>query len=143
MASIAPILNDPAYKTYTDNNAVKSKNELGKNDFLNLLIAQLKNQDPLNPMKDTEFISQLATFSSLEQMGNMNKNLERYLSLDLLGKKLTDTTGVTGVVIGVSVDMKGEPAFSIVYQERDMYGNVKNGSKEIKFNEIRKIDVSI
>lgn len=139
MAAIASILNDPAYKTYMDNNVVKPKNELGKNDFLNLLIAQLKNQDPLNPMKDQEFISQLATFSSLEQMGNMNKNLERYLSLDLLGKRVTDIEGVMGVVKGVSIDMKGEPAFTIVYQDAQK----NNISKEIKFNEIRKIDVSI
>jgi flagellar hook assembly protein FlgD len=138
MASIASILNDPAYKTYMDNNAVKPKNELGKDDFLNLLIAQLKNQDPLNPMKDQEFISQLATFSSLEQMSNMNKNLERYLSLELLGKKITDIEGVTGVVTGVSIDMKGDSVFSVVYQE-----NGKNSFKEIRFNEIRRIDFSI
>jgi flagellar basal-body rod modification protein FlgD len=48
---------------------------MGKEDFLNLLIAQLQNQDPLNPTDSTEFTAQLAQFSSLEQLGNVNQNL--------------------------------------------------------------------
>lgn len=49
--------------------------ELGKEAFLQLLVAQMKYQDPLNPTSDTEYISQLATFSSLEEMQNMNETL--------------------------------------------------------------------
>ena len=51
------------------------KNTLGKDDFLSLLITQMQNQDPLDPMKGTEFASQLAQFSSLEQLTNINTNL--------------------------------------------------------------------
>jgi len=49
---------------------------LGRDEFLKLLIAQLENQDPLEPAKDTEFVAQMATFSSLEQLINANDNLE-------------------------------------------------------------------
>ncbi|WP_216827983.1 flagellar hook assembly protein FlgD [Alkalihalobacterium elongatum] len=53
---------------------------LGKDDFLKILITQLQNQDPTNPMDDREFISQMAQFSSLEQMTNMNKTLEKFIA---------------------------------------------------------------
>ena len=51
--------------------------EMAKEDFLQMLITQLKHQDPLNPMDGTEFTAQLAQFSSLEQLANMNVNLEK------------------------------------------------------------------
>jgi flagellar basal-body rod modification protein FlgD len=51
-------------------------NILGKDDFLNMLIAQLQNQDPLNPTDGTEFTAQLAQFSSLEQLSNINDSLQ-------------------------------------------------------------------
>jgi flagellar basal-body rod modification protein FlgD len=53
---------------------------LNKDDFLKLLVAQLTHQDPTNPMQDTEFVSQLATYSGLEQQINMNKNLETLIA---------------------------------------------------------------
>ena len=53
---------------------------VGKEDFLKLLVTQLQNQDPLNPSESTEFTAQLAQFSSLEQLTNVNENLE-YLHL--------------------------------------------------------------
>jgi flagellar basal-body rod modification protein FlgD len=55
----------------------KSKSTvLGKNDFLHLLVTQLQNQDPLNPADSTEFTAQLATFSSLEELQNINTALK-------------------------------------------------------------------
>ena len=67
---------------YIQNRPVESSNQnnvMGKDDFLRLLIAQLQNQDPLNPMEDREFIAQMANFSSLEHMANLNKSMEGFI----------------------------------------------------------------
>src|SRR5690625_1001367 len=58
--------------------------ELGKDEFLKILMVQLQNQDPLNPMEDTEFISQMATFSSLEQTMNMAKSIDILVQSQLI-----------------------------------------------------------
>jgi flagellar basal-body rod modification protein FlgD len=54
---------------------------LGQDAFLKILMTQLQNQDPSNPMEDKEFISQMANFSSLEQMTQMNKTLTSYIDM--------------------------------------------------------------
>ncbi|TDY65054.1 flagellar basal-body rod modification protein FlgD [Aminivibrio pyruvatiphilus] len=64
--------------TAAANQALRETNsELGKEAFLKILIAQLSNQDPLDPLKDKDFIAQMAQFSTLEQMTNMNKSIEQ------------------------------------------------------------------
>lgn len=55
---------------------VKGKSDLGKEDFLTLLVAQLSNQDPMNPTDDKEFVSQLSEFSSLEQLTNISGGID-------------------------------------------------------------------
>ena len=85
---------------------------LGKNDFLKILITQLSYQDPTKPMEDKEFISQMAQFSSLEQMTNMSKGfadltgmLTQSSALNLLGKQVEIINGenkVTGIVKEIS-----------------------------------------
>lgn len=53
------------------------KKDLGKDQFINILMTQLQNQDPMNPLEDKDFIAQMAQFSSLEQMTNMNTTLTK------------------------------------------------------------------
>jgi len=62
---------------------------LGKDDFLNLLVTQLRYQDPLNPVDDKQFIAQMAQFSSLEQMQNMSSTLTKSQAFSLIGKYIT------------------------------------------------------
>ncbi|WP_031539017.1 flagellar hook assembly protein FlgD [Borreliella garinii] len=92
---------------------VSNKVNLGKDDFLKLLITQLRYQDPTNPMKDKEFISQMAQFSALEQMTNMSKSFEKLSSslgirrdLDLLGKVIKFQHGDGEVVKGRVTNIK-------------------------------------
>ena len=68
---------EPTYNKADDTSSYASpKTETGLNQFLTLLVAQLKHQDPFNPMESTEFTAQLAQFSSLEQLFYINDNLE-------------------------------------------------------------------
>ncbi|MFP4065954.1 MAG: flagellar hook assembly protein FlgD [Spirochaetaceae bacterium] len=76
------------------------KEEMGKDEFLKLLLTQLQNQDPTKPMEDKEFIAQMAQFSSLEQMTNMATEFAKVEKLvsagqasDLLGKTVEVADG--------------------------------------------------
>lgn len=90
--------------TYTDGTKVTNPNsELGKDQFLQLLVTQLENQDPLNPMDDKEFIAQMAQFSALEQMQNLNESFSAVKAYSLLGKTVTasvDSNGSSSTVTG-------------------------------------------
>lgn len=88
---------------------VKKQSNLGKDDFLKLLVTQLRFQDPMNPMEDKEFIAQMAQFSSLEEMQNLGKTLAAQADLgqlsqasSLIGKKVavrTDEAHFAGQVV--------------------------------------------
>ncbi len=76
---------------------------LGKDDFLRLLVTQMTHQDPLNPMKDTEFIAQLAQFSSLEQMQNLNTQFaEQSALIQSLNNNMA--AGLVGRMVSVASD---------------------------------------
>jgi flagellar basal-body rod modification protein FlgD len=83
-----------------------SPKQLGKDDFLKLLITQLSQQDPTSPMKDQDFIAQMAQFSSLEQMKNISSGISRMeskQSYSLVGKLVSGPDLVTGEeVVGIA-----------------------------------------
>ena len=100
----------------TSTTSTKSSSSLGKDDFLKLLVTQLQTQDPMNPMDDTQFISQMAQFTSLEQMKNMNTSVQMTQATSYIGKQVTwdNDQGVeqTGVVKSVRM-VNSEPKIII------------------------------
>ena len=72
-----PIGNSGTEAGATGTTSLTDRSELGQDAFLKLLVTQLQHQDPLNPLDDTEFIAQLAQFSSLEKLTEMAATLER------------------------------------------------------------------
>lgn len=112
--------------------------EMGKEEFLQLLVAQLRNQDPMNPMKSDEFAAQLAQFSSVEQLMNINEGMAgqaQYTSalaqavnssaaVGVLGRDILavgDQAQVTGGQAAVQVDVGGVggEATARVYDQED------------------------
>ncbi len=87
-----------------DKSVRQPKDELGKDDFLQLLTTQLRHQDPLNPMEDREFIAQMAQFSSLEQMQNLNTTMHNLMESQ---QKLTSLSQATSM-LGKSVEILSE-----------------------------------
>ena len=108
---------------------------MGKDDFLTLLVAQLQHQDPLNPSESTEFTAQLAQFSSLEQLQNIDASLKsnevyqatlnNIQSSGFIGKTVTATGSMFGVNAGtpdpIRFDLAND-ADSVYVQIYDPFG---------------------
>lgn len=99
----------------------RNTGEMGKDEFLNLLVLQLRYQDPLNPVDDKEFISQMAQFTTLEQMQSMNASNTAMKGFSMIGKYVTallydDYTGLRQTVEGhvESVVLKGSNTYCVV-----------------------------
>ncbi len=99
----------------------KNGSTMDKEAFLNLLVAQMKYQDPLEPTSNTEFVSQYAQFSALEQMQNMSATLELSRASTLVGQTVsvntTDSTGKTTTIQGM-VDY-------VVYENNKAYVSIE------------------
>ncbi|KYZ77289.1 hypothetical protein AXX12_03940 [Anaerosporomusa subterranea] len=114
MATIAGITTKQT-QTSTDTTNKSANDELGKDAFLKLLITQLSNQDPLSPTNDTEFISQMAQFSALEQMTNLNSSMTSVQAASMIGKLITwaeDGEELGGLVSAVRIS-NGEPSLVV------------------------------
>ena len=84
----------------------QGKASLGKDDFMKLMISQLKNQDPLNPMDGTQFSAQLAQFSSLEQLSNLHSYMKESIDANAILTQSINNTLITGL-IGKDVKIGG------------------------------------
>jgi flagellar basal-body rod modification protein FlgD len=86
------------------NATTTASTSLGKDEFLKILVMQLANQDPLDPASDTDYISQLAQFSSLEQMQSLNSSFTTSQAYDLLGKyvylETSEDSSKSNVILG-------------------------------------------
>jgi flagellar basal-body rod modification protein FlgD len=101
--------------TNTSSTASTTKT-IGKDEFMKLLLAQLKNQNPLNPMDGTDFAAQLAQFSSLEQLTNLNTELKTQglnqmtlgyaQSANMIGKEVATQNGNSILVDGSTTDIR-------------------------------------
>ncbi|WP_250880016.1 flagellar hook assembly protein FlgD [Thermosipho sp. 1244] len=84
------------------------KKELDKEAFLELLVTQLKNQDPLEPLKDREFIAQMTQLSTLEQITNMSESVQKFVesSASLYRAQVSSMVGKYAVVKSNIIELK-------------------------------------
>ncbi len=129
MSSYINALSKTANIPTTDRNSGESGSKtLGQEDFLTLLVAQMENQDPLAPQEGAEFTSQLAQFSSLEQLTNLNggmdalvnnfNNSEKLSSLSTIGKEVackSDSVLYSGDPVHLGYTLDG-PAEAVTVQ---------------------------
>lgn len=116
MASlIAPVVDGKLQTTPTETETTSKKgsSELGKDAFLQLLVCQMQNQDPLNPSTDTEYVAQLATFSQLEELQNLTQATENSKAFSLVGK-------------------------NVLVSEKDSNGNIQETEGKVDFVNITK-----
>jgi flagellar hook assembly protein FlgD len=113
----------------------KVNHELGKDQFLQLLVAQLANQNPLEPQGDTEFIAQLAQFTMLEQMQNLGATSTTSQSYNLIGKY------VTVQAVNEDTGEKADPVFGRVdgVIKQDNVDYIIVGDKKYKLSEISSV----
>ncbi|HQO88175.1 MAG TPA: flagellar hook capping FlgD N-terminal domain-containing protein [Bacteroidia bacterium] len=111
--------------------------ELDKDSFLKLLVAELRHQDPTQPMNDREFISQMAQFSSLEQMSNMNQAIERLVLRSQSGEAFSLIGKEVEAVDFASQQLVRGVASGVVYRQDGL--KIIVGSTEVSLNDIHAV----
>ena len=125
-------LSDTTPNDGTKSSSSKAQLQEDLNRFLNLLITQLKNQDPLDPLDANEFTSQLVQFASVEQQIYQNANLEKLLALQQTSQisSMVDFIGHTVEATGKQVPLKKQPNES----EFTSQFTLKNNNAEFTYN---------
>ncbi|MCS7052167.1 MAG: flagellar hook capping protein [Ignavibacterium sp.] len=114
----------------TTTNTRNSKNVMGKDDFLKLMLAQMRNQDPLNPMESAEFAAQLAQFTSVEQLMNLNDSMKTSLDANyLLSQSINNTLAATLIGNDAKLDTS---EFRYSGQDEQILGyNLSTNAKDV------------
>lgn len=121
MSNTVDGINASKFAQATDLSKVENKNGLDKSSFLKLLVTQMQYQDPLEPASSTEYMAQLAQFTSLEEMENLNHAFNRSDAQSLVGSYVImkqehasseKETYVSGLVDYVTM-VNGKPFLSI------------------------------
>lgn len=106
---------------------------LGKDDFLQLLVAQLRNQDPLEPMEDMEFISQMAQFTELEQIIEMNDTMTNAMNVDYVTSQSIANSMVTSL-LGKTVTADSDMVYLAEDQEATIHYDLGGAASEVKIS---------
>ena len=116
-SDLSTALDELNYKNVDPNqpSKVRGSSELGKEEFMKLLTTQMQYQDPLNPQSDQDFIAQLAQFSSLEQMQNLNSTFNNTSAYSLIDKYVEiehseangENRSAEGIVDSVKINKNG------------------------------------
>lgn len=125
---MAPVVDGIIQQTSTTASSLskstkKSNDALGKEDFLKLLVAQMQYQDPLEPTSNTEYISQFATFSELEQMQNVSNSMDMYRASNLVGQTVIMT--VTNKTTGATTQIMGKVDY-VMYEAGKAYLSIND-----------------
>lgn len=113
-----------------NSNSKNKNNVMGKDDFLKLMLTQMRNQDPLNPMESAEFAAQLAQFTSVEQLMNLNDAMKTSLDANyLLSQSINNTLAATLIGKDAKLDVT---EFRYTGQEAQTLGyNLSTNAKSV------------
>ncbi|MBN4081299.1 hypothetical protein JYT44_02930 [Caldithrix abyssi] len=120
---------------------------MAKDDFLKLLIEQLKYQDPLSPMESQDFAAQLAQFSSLEQLKNMSGMMEESINVDLMLTQAINNTMATNFIgksvaaVGDTINLKTGEAVDLTFKLKGQAETVKVKILDVAGNVVKEIEM--
>jgi flagellar basal-body rod modification protein FlgD len=103
--------------TNTTSESADTKNDLDKNAFLKLLVAEIQNQNPLEPMDNQKFVEQMTQFSTMEQMTNMSESFQEFMNASMATTRLqaSAVVGKYAVIEGNEIKFRDNSAESIVF----------------------------
>ena len=121
-----------------------NKNKLGQQEFLHLLVTQMRNQDPMNPLDGTEFAAQLAQFNTVEQLIGVNDELKmlkeshELMSVSMINSMATSLTGKNVKALSNQIYLSAEGASNIKYELNNSAQEVEIIIRNSSGNEVRR-----